>query len=220
MRGSSSSASSTLERQRLPEHGRGLRGRQRRRGVEEAERLREHAVEAVAELVREREDRAAVARVVHQDVGVDAGDGRRAERAGALVGPHGAVDPVVVEEARDDLARPRPRTPLYASTTIRRASSHGVLTLSVDTGAKRSKCSSRSSPSSRAFEPVVALRDVVAARRRLDERLDRLVGRLVREVARGDPRRIAAQPVVDRLVLQDRVEDERPACGGPGRAPP
>ena len=98
---------------------------------------------------------------------------------------------------------------MYASTTMRRASSHGVSACPSRPG--RSGRSARAGRAREAgLEAVVPLRDVVAGRRRLDERLDRLVCRLVRQVAGRDPGRVRAQPVVDRLVLQDRVEDEGP----------
>ena len=59
------------------------------------------------------------------------------------------------------------------------------------------------------LQRVVALDDLVATDDGVDERLHRLVGRVVREVARRDPGRVAAQPVVDRAVDGDGVEDER-----------
>ena len=58
-----------------------------------------------------------------------------------------------------------------------------------------------------ALHPVIADADVVAASDGVDERLHRLVRRLVGEVARADPAGEAADAVVDRLLLQDHVED-------------
>ena len=165
-------------------------------------------MQAVPELVRERQDRSAVARVVHQHVRVHARNRRGAKRAGSLVRAHGPVDPVVVEEARDDRAGlvrelavriddDPPRVVPRDLPRVRRDRRRTVVVLEpVD-------------PEQPGLEPVVALRDVVARRRRLDERVDRLVRRLVREVAGRDPGRIAAHAVVDRLVQEDGVEDER-----------
>ena len=64
-------------------------------------------------------------------------------------------------------------------------------------------------PSSLAFSRYQRARELVAALHRLDERLDRLVARLVGEVARRDPRGVGAQAVVDGLVERERVDDER-----------
>src|SRR3712207_5350965 len=50
------------------------------------------------------------------------------------------------------------------------------------------------------LDAVPATRHLVALLHRVDEHLDRLVARLVGEVAALDPARVAAQPVVDRLV--------------------
>ena len=68
------------------------------------------------------------------------------------------------------------------------------------------------------LERVPPLRDVVARLHRVDERLHRLVARLVGQVAARDPGRVAAQPVVDRLVDEQRVEHER-ARAQPGLEP-
>jgi len=59
------------------------------------------------------------------------------------------------------------------------------------------------------LERVPPLRDVVPGFDRLDQRLHRLVARLVSEVAAGQPVRIVAQTVVDGLVDEQRVEHER-----------
>jgi len=57
------------------------------------------------------------------------------------------------------------------------------------------------------LEPIVARHDVIARRDRLHQRVHSLVVHLVGEVACADPRGIFTQPVVRRLVGQDRVED-------------
>ena len=69
----------------------------------------------------------------------------------------------------------------------------------------------RSTPSGRARAAAPSAGSSAAGCRsaddRVDERLNRLVGDLVRQVARGEPVRVAAQPVVDGLVEQEGVED-------------
>ena len=164
-------------------------------------------MEPVSELVRKGQDRAAVARVVHQHVGMDAGHRRRAEGARALVGAHGPVDPVVVEEARDDLAGFLGELAVRVDDDAARLVPRRLDVVRRDRG-EAVVVREPVEPEQPSLEAVVALRHVVAARRRFDERLDGLVGGLVREVARRDPGRVAAQPVVDRLVEEDRVEDE------------
>ena len=64
-------------------------------------------------------------------------------------------------------------------------------------------------PSSCGLQAVPAARQLVAAADGGQQRLHGLVGGLVGEVARGQPVVEAAQPVVDGLVVQQRVEDER-----------
>ena len=59
------------------------------------------------------------------------------------------------------------------------------------------------------LEAIPAARDLVAVAHRAQQRLDGLVGGLVGEVARGEPVVVVAQAVVDGLVVQQRVEDER-----------
>ena len=68
------------------------------------------------------------------------------------------------------------------------------------------------------LERVPALRDVVALDDGLDQRLHRLVARLVGEVAAREPAVVVAQAVVGRLVGEQRVEHER-AGPQPGREP-
>jgi len=64
-------------------------------------------------------------------------------------------------------------------------------------------------PEQLGLEPIPPLGDREAPAHRLDERHHRLVGGLVGEVARRQPVRIGAQAVVDRLVVHERVVDER-----------
>ena len=142
------------------------------RRVEEPERLGEVAVQPVTELVRQREHRATVARVVHEDVRVHARDVRRAEGAGPLAVARRRVDPALVEEPRDDrlpsrsrsrrrrrarAASPRPTRP---ASCPRRAAPYGRRRETVE-------------PEQLRLQRVVALNDVVAADDRVDERLRR-----------------------------------------------
>src|SRR6185436_4681017 len=131
-----------------------------------------------------------------------------AERPGSLVRANGPVDPVVVEEARDDHARLVRELAVRIDDDPTRVVPWDLLRVARDR--RRPVVVLEPVDSEQpSLEPVVALRDVVPRRGRLDERVDRLVRRLVREVARRDPGRIAAHAVVDRLVLQNGVEDER-----------
>ena len=64
-------------------------------------------------------------------------------------------------------------------------------------------------PEQLGLEAIPAAGELVAVAHRAQQGLDRLVGRLVGEVARREPVGVAAQAVVGRLVVQERVEDER-----------
>ncbi len=207
-----------LERERLAEHRGGLGRRQRRRRVEVSERLRQRPVERVADLVGEREDRATVARVVHEDVRVHARDVRGAERAVALVGSHGRVDPALVEESLDGVPRLAREVGVRADDDLARLVPRRLRGVLGD-GREAVVVLEPVETEQLRLESVVALRHVVARRRSVDQRLHRLVGRLVREVPRGDPGRVAAQPVVDPLVDEDRVEDGRARAQARLRAP-
>ena len=98
----------------LAEHRRGLRERQRGRLVEHPLPAREVRVQAVAELVRERQHVAAARRPVEQQVRVVRRHRVRAERARSLARACGRVDPRVVEEL------PRGVGELAARTSRRR----------------------------------------------------------------------------------------------------
>ena len=112
--------------------------------VEQSERLGEVSVQAVAELVGEREYRAPVAREVHEDVRVHARHVRRAERARALVLAHRRVDPALAEEALDDVSRRRPR-----SRRTRRERSAAPRPRKTSSGPRRSAPSGRRTPAGR-----------------------------------------------------------------------
>ena len=157
----------------------------------------------------EREDRPAIPRVVHEDVRMHAGHVGGAIGAVALVRPDRSVDPVVVEEPLErraclagelavgldhDLLRFVPRRLRRVLGNRREAV---VVLEPVEAEQLR-------------LEPVIALRHVVPGCCSVDERLHRGVSCFVAEVASRDPGGVATQPVVDRLVLQNRVEDGRP----------
>ena len=86
----------------LAEHRRGLRERQRRRLVERALTAGQVGVQAVAELVGQRQHVAVAAGPVEQQVRVVRRHGVGAERSGALGRPDRGVDPAAVVEALHD----------------------------------------------------------------------------------------------------------------------
>ena len=165
-------------------------------------------MEPVSELVRQREHRAAIARVVHEDVRVHSRHVRCTEGAGPLAVARRGVDPALAEEALDDVAR--------LGREVRERAQHelgsvGPAHMGGVVRERRHAVVEREpvEPEEARLERVVALDDVVAMDDRVDERLHGLVGGVVREVARRDPRLVAAEAVVDRLVDGDRVEDVR-----------
>ena len=93
------------EHERLAEHRRGLRERQRRRLLEHALRLGECGMQAVAEFVRHRQHVATAGGEVEHHVRVHARDGVGAEGAAALVRADRSVDPALVEEPPRDPSR-------------------------------------------------------------------------------------------------------------------
>ena len=94
----------TPEHERLAEHRRGLGQRERRVLLERAARSGQRRVQAVAQLVGQREHVAAARGVVEHQVRVRGGDGVRAEGAAALALAHGRVDVAPVEELLRGLA--------------------------------------------------------------------------------------------------------------------
>ena len=201
------------EHQLLAEHRRGLGERQRRRLVEHALGLGERGVQAVAELVRHRQHVAAGGGEVEQHVRVHARNRVRAEGAASLVRPRRRVDPVLVEEPpRDRAGRRRERLVGVEHQVARLAvRERDVL------GEHRRRAvvvGQPVDPEQLRLEPVPALGNVEAISHRLDQRHHGLVGRLVGEVAARQPVRVAPQPVLDRLVVDERVVDE------PARAQP
>ena len=146
------------------------------------------AVQAVAELVREREHAAPLAGVVHQHVRVHVRDRRGAEGAEHLARPHRRVDPVALEEAADDLAGLRREAVERVQHELARVVPRDRAADLLERREAVVVAQLRQAEQPR-LQRVEALRDVVAGDDRVDEALRRLVGDLVREVARGDPAR-------------------------------
>ena len=104
------------------------------------------------------------------------------------------------------------------SSTSSRASSHAIVPPDLLERSEAVVVAQARQAEQAGLERVEALRNVVAGDDRVDEALGRLVGDLVREVARGDPAVVAAQPVLDRALVQDRVQHVAPrAEPGPKR---
>ena len=184
-------------------------------------------MQAVPELVREREHAAPLARVVHQHIRMPARESasRRRRRASFRAAPRRRSI-----LARRSGRRCRRRAARSRRTTRARSRAHRP-TRSRPVDLLRAARSGRSRASllhaeQARLERVEALRDVVAGDDRVDEALRRLVRDLVREVARGDPAVEAAQPVLDRALVQDRVQhvaagaDARPERLGDRRRDP
>ena len=179
---------------------------------------REVRVQSVAELVREREHVAPARRPVQQHVRVVRRHGVRAERARALA-RHGPARRST--RRRRNAARCRRARPRTTRTRRARAPSRFVpADLRLDVGDRRHAVvvGEAVDAEQARLQRVPALRDRVAALHRFDERLHRLVARLVREVAARDPAVEVAQPVVDRLVGEQRVQHER-RVRSPGSRP-
>ena len=165
-------------------------------------------MDAVAELVGEGHDVAPAGGEVEQDVRVRGGHGRMRERT-ALLARHDRCVDVAVEEARGDLGhlgRERPVRVQHGASRL------GPVDLALVGQEWRVAVvlGELVEAEQAALEPVPASGDVVAGRDRFDQCLHGGVLDLVAQVPRRDPRPVVAQAVVDRMVGQDRVEDERP----------
>ena len=125
-----------------------------------------------------------------------------------LVGPHRGVDPAVVEESLDSRSRLAREIAVRLGDDAARLLP-GRLRRVVGDRREAVVVLELVEPEELRLEAVVPLWHVVARGGGVDERLHGGVGRLVREVARRDPGRVAAEPVVDPLVHEDRVEDRR-----------
>ena len=202
------------EDDRLAEDRRRLGDRQRGRELEDALRARQRRVDAVAELVGHRQHVAGARGVVEHHVGVARGHRVGAERAAALAGRRRGVDVVAGEELGRRVAELARELVVALEHEL---AGVGVADRLLDLGDRRHPVvvGEPVEPEQLRLQPVPAAGDLVAADDRLDQRLDRLVGGLVGEVAGGEPVRVGAQPVLRRLVLDQRVEDEaaRPQAG-------
>ena len=204
--GSSASAEQPSEDDLLGEDRGRLGDRQRRVLVEDALLAGERLVQAVAELVGEGEHVAAAVRVVEEHVGVDRGDGRGAEGAAALDRGRRSVDPALLEEALNDLRGVAREGGERVGDQLAALLPGDLLVVVGDRGHAVVVGEALDAEQPR-LGLVPAPGQVVAALDRLDQGLHRLVGGLVGEVARGEPVRVGAQAVLDRLVLEERVED-------------
>jgi hypothetical protein len=138
-------------------------------------------VHAVAELVREREDVATPRRVVQQHVRVLARHGVGAERAAALAGAHGRVDEFAGEELPRGVAEVGGEVVVAREDELARVVPlHGLLVLAH--GRHAVVVLQAVDPEQLRLQAVPAAGQLVAVADRLDERLHRLVARLVREV--------------------------------------
>ena len=195
-----------VERERLAKHGGGLGQRQWRVVVKDVLLRREPVVQPVAELVGQGQRIAQLAGEVHQHVGVVVRRHGHAVGAPLLARHDGRVDPALLEEFFDQ------RSGTLRKATVR--TQHELLRV-VPGQVTRHVADRRVAVplvqvayvEQLAFDAVVTNAHVVAAGHRVDERLHRLVGCLVGEVARADPGGEVAQTVVDRLLLEDDVED-------------
>ncbi len=167
---------------------------------------RQAVVQPVPQLVRQHSDVAQLPREVQHHIGVVLGCHRHAVRAARLARHHRRIDPPVFEEVLNQ------RSGLLGEAVI--SAEHHLPRL-LPRHVPRRLLERRvpiplvqvADPHQLSLDSVIPHTDVVPARHRLDQCLHRLVRGLIREVSRRDPRRELAQSVVDRLLLQDDVED-------------
>ena len=128
-----------------------------------------------------------------------------AERTAALVRPHRRVDPRLVEEALHERPQLAGERAVGVEHGLLRARPLDVLLLLRD-GRHPVVVGELVEPQQPRLQAVPAARQLVARADRRDQRLDRLVRRLVGEIAAGEPVRVVAQAVVDHLVGEQGVE--------------
>ena len=170
---------------------------------------REIRVQAVPELVREREDVAPARRPVQQHVRMVRRHRVRAERAGAFSRAGGRVDPRAVEEALRGVGQ----LPGERSVRVEHQILGGApadLRLDVGDGSHAVVVGDAVEAEEPRLQRVPPLRDRVATLHRVDEGLHGCVAGLVGEVAARDPAVEVAEPVVDGLVGEQGVQHERP----------
>ena len=163
-------------------------------------------MQTVPELMREHERVAQLAGEVQQHVGMVTRRHRHAVRAAGLAGHYRRIDPAVLEE----LLHLRPRA--FRKPVVRTEDELlGVIPREVACGVADRGVAvplvQVADVEQLSLDPVVADADVVAAGHRVHQRLHRLVGSLVGQVAGADPRRKMPQAIIDRLFLEDHVED-------------
>ena len=188
----------------LGEHRGGLGDRQRSALVEDALLAGEVLMDAVAELMRQRGHVAAPVGPVEHHIGMDRGDRRGAEGAAALARPRRDVDPAI-EEPPGDLAHPRGDGIERLEHDLAALAPADLLLVGADDG-HPVVVGEPLDPEQLRLRPVPAARQLAPRPHGFDQRLDRFVGCLVREVAGREPVRVIAQPVHRRLLLKQRVE--------------
>jgi len=129
-----------------------------------------------------------------------------AEGAAALVLAQCGIDPGLLEELRDQVAGALGEALIRTQDQL-----FGLLPGQLPAGRQHRRVAIplvELVEAQKAFLDVVVAGDHrVAPADRLDQGLDRLVGGLVGEVAGAEPGGVLAQPIVDRLVLEDDIED-------------
>ena len=169
---------------------------------------RERGVHAVAELVRERQHVAPPRRVVEHHV-------RRARSARCRSRTRRRACPAAPGRRSAARRRTRARVVAQLGREARERVEHHVLRarprdrlVLVDHRGHAVVVGEPVEAEQLRLQAVPAARQLVAAADGLDQRLDGLVGRLVGEVAARQPVRVGAQPVVDHLLGEQRVEHE------------
>ncbi len=136
---------------------------------------------------------------------MDRRHGRGAEGAASFGRPRRYVDPALADEATGDLAEPGRDRLEGLENDLAALVPADLLVVGADDGHPVVVGESLD-PQQLGLGPIPASRQVVAAADRLDQRLNGFVGRLVGEVAGGQPVWIGAQAVHGRLLLQQCVE--------------
>ena len=196
----------SVEGQRLAEHGCSLGERQRRVVVEYVLPRRKAVMQPVTQLVRQHECVAQLPGEVQHHVRVVVWRDAHAVSAAGLARYDWSIDPALLEEVFDQ------RPGLLGEPVV--GAEHQLFRGFPRKVARR--VADRRVPiplvqladvEQLALDAVIANADVVASGDRVDKRLYRLVRSLVGQVAGADPRREMTETIVDRLFLEDHVED-------------